>query len=238
MAHVPPALLTPGAWSKLAWNVPLNGCTVLAAGADVGALWRDAAGRGAAVAVMREVGRAANADLAARGSAAALDEEAVVRSAVGRHRRHERIEVNYVPSTTKDFREGRRMEVEAIFGERLRRALANGVATPRLRPWRRCCASRTIASASRWHTNKSDVHAEVGMCGRGFSAERRRLCPRWFPPPSAPTLPALAAERGRGGRAVRCKSSSAARWHDGCFERGGHDVRVQGRVLPLEPLNL
>ena len=41
-------------------------------------------------------------------------------------------EVNYVPSTTKDFREGRRMEVEAIFGEPLRRALANGVATPRL----------------------------------------------------------------------------------------------------------
>ena len=41
-------------------------------------------------------------------------------------------EVNYVPSTTKDFREGRCMEVEAIFGEPLRRALANGVATPRL----------------------------------------------------------------------------------------------------------
>jgi len=40
--------------------------------------------------------------------------------------------VNYVPSTTKDFREGRRMEVEAIFGEPLRRARAHGVATPRL----------------------------------------------------------------------------------------------------------
>jgi 2-dehydropantoate 2-reductase len=93
-------------------------------------LWNDAAGRNAAVAVMREVCRAANADLAARGSAASLDEEAVVArlSAVT----DDMAEVNYVPSTTKDFREGRRMEVEAIFGEPLRRALANGVATPRL----------------------------------------------------------------------------------------------------------
>ncbi len=130
MAYVPQPCLLLAQWSKLAWNVPFNGCTVLAAGADVGALWRDAAGREAAVAVMREVCRAANADLAARGSAASLDEEAVVAklSAVT----DDMAEVNYVPSTTKDFREGRRMEVEAIFGEPLRRARAHGVATPRL----------------------------------------------------------------------------------------------------------
>ena len=130
VAYVPQPCLLLAQWSKLAWNVPFNGCTVLAAGADVGALWRDAAGREAAVAVMREVCRAANADLAARGSAASLDEEAVVAklSAVT----DDMAEVNYVPSTTKDFREGRRMEVEAIFGEPLRRARAHGVATPRL----------------------------------------------------------------------------------------------------------
>ena len=130
VAYVPQPCLLLAQWSKLAWNVPFNGCTVLAAGADVGALWRDAAGREAAVAVMREVCRAANADLAARGSEASLDEEAVVArlSAVT----DDMAEVNYVPSTTKDFREGRRMEVEAIFGEPLRRARAHGVATPRL----------------------------------------------------------------------------------------------------------
>ena len=130
VAYVPQPCLLLAQWSKLAWNAPFNGCTVLAAGADVGALWRDAAGRDAAVAVMREVCRAANADLAARGSAASLDEEAVVArlSAVT----DDMAQVDYVPSTTKDFREGRRMEVEAIFGEPLRRALANGVATPRL----------------------------------------------------------------------------------------------------------
>ena len=78
VAYVPQPCLLLAQWSKLAWNVPFNGCTVLAAGADVGVLWRDAAGRRAAVAVIREVCRAANADLAARGAEASLDEEAVV----------------------------------------------------------------------------------------------------------------------------------------------------------------
>ena len=48
VAYVPQPCLLLAQWSKLAWNVPFNGCTVLAAGADVGALWRDAAGRDAA----------------------------------------------------------------------------------------------------------------------------------------------------------------------------------------------
>ena len=55
VAYVPQPCLLLAQWSKLAWNAPFNGCTVLAAGADVGALWRDAAGREAAVAVCVEI---------------------------------------------------------------------------------------------------------------------------------------------------------------------------------------
>jgi len=130
VVYVPQPCLLLAQWSKLAWNVPFNGCTVLASGADVGELWNDPQGRATAIEVMREVCRAANADLEARQKNVSLDEEAVVAklSAIT----DDMARVSYVPSTTKDFRKGQRMEVEAIFGEPLRRARAHGVATPRL----------------------------------------------------------------------------------------------------------
>jgi len=73
VAYVPQPCLRAAQWGKLAWNAPFNGCTVLAGGADVGKLWGDAEGKATAVAIMREVIRAANADLAAHGAAPRLD---------------------------------------------------------------------------------------------------------------------------------------------------------------------
>ena len=104
--------------------------TVLAGGADVGKLWGDAEGKATAVAIMREVIRAANADLEAHGAAPRLDEEALVEklSAIT----DKMAEASYIPSTTNDFLAGRRMEVGAIFEEPVRRATAHGVDVPRL----------------------------------------------------------------------------------------------------------
>jgi len=130
VAYTPQGCLRLAQWSKLAWNIPFNGGCVAAGGCDVGALWRDADGKAAAVGLMREVCAAANADLAAHGAAPRVDEAAVVEalSAIT----DTMAGADYVPSTTKDFINKDRMEVGAIFEEPLRRALAHGVDVPRL----------------------------------------------------------------------------------------------------------
>ena len=97
---------------------------------QVGAVWRDAAAKDACVALMREVIRAANADLAFHGAAPRLDEAATV--AALSEITDAMAAKDYVPSTTKDFLAGRRMEVEALFIEPLRRATALGVDAPGL----------------------------------------------------------------------------------------------------------
>ncbi len=84
--------------------------------------------RAAADATIREVVAAGNADLAAHGETARHDADAMARTMIALT---DAMAV-YRPSTMIDFIEGRAMEVEAIFGEPLRRAQALGVATPHI----------------------------------------------------------------------------------------------------------
>jgi 2-dehydropantoate 2-reductase len=115
-------------WEKLCWNIPFNGLAVTAGGILTDRIVGDSELRAAADTVMREVIASGDADLEAHGEEARIDEEAVVErmftltDAMGAYR----------PSTMIDFVEGRPMEVEAIFGEPLRRARALGVGTPYL----------------------------------------------------------------------------------------------------------
>ncbi len=130
VTYAPQPCLRLAQWSKLAWNIPFNGLTVAAGGADVGALWNDADGKAASVGLMREIIRAANADLERAGAAPRLDEDATVQALSDIT--DKMASQSYVPSTTKDFIAGNRMEIGAIFQEPLRRALALGVDAPRL----------------------------------------------------------------------------------------------------------
>lgn len=115
-------------WRKLLWNVPFNGLAVTAGGITTDRIMGDPHLRAAAEAVMREVVAAGNADLAAHGESTRLDATGDIEAML---RATEAMAV-YRPSTMIDFVEGRPLEVEAIFGEPLRRAVALGVATPYL----------------------------------------------------------------------------------------------------------
>jgi len=115
-------------WRKLLWNVPYNGLAVAAGGITTDVIMADPDLRAAAAATMREVVAAGNADLEAHGEAGRLDPVADVDAMLTAT---DAMAV-YRPSTMIDFVEGRALEVEAIFGEPLRRARALGVATPHL----------------------------------------------------------------------------------------------------------
>jgi 2-dehydropantoate 2-reductase len=115
-------------WRKLLWNVPFNGLAVTGGGITTDVIMGDQDLRAEAEAVMREVIEAGNADLAAHGEAARLNPAADIPAMLTAT---DAMEV-YRPSTMIDFVEGRPLEVEAIFGEPLRRARGLGVETPRL----------------------------------------------------------------------------------------------------------
>jgi 2-dehydropantoate 2-reductase len=122
-----PSLLA-ARWQKLCWNVPFNGLAVTAGGITTDQILGQPGLRAAADATIREVVAAGNADLAAHGEAARHDADAMSRTMITLT---DAMAV-YRPSTMIDFVEGRPMEVEAIFGEPLRRAQALGVATPHI----------------------------------------------------------------------------------------------------------
>ena len=108
-------------WRKLVWNIPFNGLSILAGGIDTAAIIADAALRHATLALMDEVIAAANKC----GHALAVE---TVREQM------ERTETMgaYKPSTLLDWEAGRPIEIEAIWGEPLRRAVASGAQTPRM----------------------------------------------------------------------------------------------------------
>lgn len=108
-------------WRKLIWNVPFNGLTIAAGGVATDVICADAA-------LLEEV-RALMAEVVA--TAAALGVHIPESFVQGQ------IDVTppmgpYRPSSLVDFLAGREVEVEAIWGEPLRRARAAGVSTPRL----------------------------------------------------------------------------------------------------------
>jgi 2-dehydropantoate 2-reductase len=115
-------------WRKLLWNVPFNGLAVTAGGITTDRIMGDPGLRAAAEAVMREVAAAGSADLEAHGEPGRLDPVADIEAMLTATAAM----AVYRPSTMIDFVEGRALEVEAIFGEPLRRARALGVATPHL----------------------------------------------------------------------------------------------------------
>jgi 2-dehydropantoate 2-reductase len=107
-------------WRKLIWNIPFNGLAV-AHNRTTDELCADPAFADEVRALMREVQQAAAA------SGFVIPDEFL----------RQQFEVTppmgpYQPSSLVDLRAGREVEVEAIWGEPLRRAHAAGVATPRL----------------------------------------------------------------------------------------------------------
>jgi 2-dehydropantoate 2-reductase len=108
-------------WRKLVWNIPFNGLSILAGGLDTAAIRGNETLRDAALVLMEEVVAAANACGHALG-----------RDAVDEQMRRTATMGSYKPSTLLDWEAGRDLEIEAIWGEPLRRARAAGAQTPRL----------------------------------------------------------------------------------------------------------
>jgi 2-dehydropantoate 2-reductase len=109
-------------WRKLVWNIPFNGLTIVAGGIDTAALLADDGLRLEAVALMNET--IAIAAACGHKLSTSLVPEMIKRTgAMGAYR----------PSTLLDFEAGRPLELEAIWGEPLRRGQAAGVKAPRLR---------------------------------------------------------------------------------------------------------
>lgn len=129
VTYTPQPCLLKAQWSKLAWNIPFNGLTVASGGVTVKDVWRND-NRHVAKDLMREVCRAANANLKDRGKPVAIDEDGLVDmlSSIT----DKMAAADYIPSTTLDFRNRRPMEIDAIFAEPLKRAKSLNVDTPRL----------------------------------------------------------------------------------------------------------
>jgi 2-dehydropantoate 2-reductase len=113
--------LTLERWRKLVWNIPFNGLSITAGGVDTAAILADEDLRALTLALMEEVIGAANKCGFPLASHTALEQIGRTKSLGA-----------YKPSTLIDFQAGRPLEIEAIWGEPLRRAKAAGASTPRL----------------------------------------------------------------------------------------------------------
>jgi 2-dehydropantoate 2-reductase len=138
--HVVDSLL--GArWNKLVWNIPFNGLAIAEGGVSTDRICADMGLAGEVRELMREVQRAA-AGFGFTIPDAFLRKQFYKTPPMGR----------YLPSSLVDYLAGREVEVEAIWGEPLRRANALGIETPRLaRLYSRlralCSRQRPAASA-------------------------------------------------------------------------------------------
>jgi 2-dehydropantoate 2-reductase len=108
-------------WQKLVWNVPFNGLAIAAGGVTTDVIMGDANLRAEAHALMDEI-------VAAASRLGHVIPPAFVRQQLD----HTAVMGPYRPSSLIDWQEGRAVEVEAIWGEPLRRAQAAGAAMPRL----------------------------------------------------------------------------------------------------------
>jgi 2-dehydropantoate 2-reductase len=108
-------------WHKLVWNIPFNGLTVAMGGITTDKIVQSRELTTRARALMDEVARAARAlghPISDAFVAAQIDRTPGLGA--------------YAPSTLVDFLAGREIELEAIWGEPLRRGQAAGVAMPEL----------------------------------------------------------------------------------------------------------
>jgi 2-dehydropantoate 2-reductase len=108
-------------WRKLVWNIPFNGLAVTAGGLDTATILANERLRQLALELMDETIAIANACGYRLPTAVALDQM----------KRTEAMGV-YQPSSLIDYLAGRPLEIEAIWGEPLRRGQAAGVETPQL----------------------------------------------------------------------------------------------------------
>src|ERR1700730_8696659 len=108
-------------WRKLVWNIPFNGLSILAGGIDMAAILADEALHRATLALMHEVIESANKCGHALETAVAVEQISRTET-MG----------PYKPSTLLDWEAGKPLEIEAIWGEPLRRAAAAGAKTARL----------------------------------------------------------------------------------------------------------
>jgi 2-dehydropantoate 2-reductase len=108
-------------WRKLVWNIPFNGLSIAAGGLDTAAILSDDDLRRECLALMDEVIMTANKCGFPLPAATALEQV-----------KRTELMGAYKPSTLIDFEAGRPLEIEAIWGEPLRRARSAGAATPRL----------------------------------------------------------------------------------------------------------
>jgi len=108
-------------WKKLVWNIPFNGLAIVAGGVPTDRILADERLREEAQALMEETIAAAGAlGLAIEPTFADAQMEATYKMGA------------YKPSSLVDFLAARPIEVEAIWGEPLRRARAAGASAPRL----------------------------------------------------------------------------------------------------------
>lgn len=122
-------------WHKLVWNVPFNGLSVAAGGLTTDLILADVALEARVWALMGEVRAIARAE-----GVEIADE--FVRDQVEKTRPMG----HYRPSTLLDWRAGRPLELEPIWGEPLRRARLHGVDTPELARLRDEIAAATPAA--------------------------------------------------------------------------------------------
>lgn len=115
-------------WEKLCWNIPFSGLAVAAGGITSDQVLNNPDLRDTARQLMQEVIAVANADLVAHSENVRLDSDTLL------DRMFSLTETMgaYRTSTMIDYVEGPAMEIEAMFGEPLRRALALRIPTPQL----------------------------------------------------------------------------------------------------------
>ena len=108
-------------WRKLVWNVPFNGLAIAGGGLTTDILIADEGLRTLARRLMEEVVEAA-----------AKFGHVIPRSFLDQQFERTALLGKYSPSSLIDFREGRSIELEEIWGEPVRRAKSVGVPVPRL----------------------------------------------------------------------------------------------------------
>lgn len=108
-------------WKKLVWNVPFNGLAIAAGGVTTDVLMADEGLRTLARRLMEEILEAAT-----------KFGHAIPRSFMDLQFERTAALGQYEPSSLIDYREGRAIELEEIWGEPVRRAKSVGVPVPRL----------------------------------------------------------------------------------------------------------
>jgi 2-dehydropantoate 2-reductase len=115
-----PSLIT-ARWKKLVWNIPFNGLSIAAGGKDTAAILADPALEQRVRGLMREI----------IDSAGQLG-HAISLSLISDMIERTRTMSAYKPSSLIDFLDGREVELDAIWGEPVRRAAAAGIAMPQV----------------------------------------------------------------------------------------------------------